>query len=62
MEKDRDEPAPAPVTVSRILPNGEVESFRIEHPPARFRIDWTNRTAVPVETTGKRWLRRPAAR
>ncbi|MBV9521347.1 MAG: hypothetical protein JO010_01055 [Alphaproteobacteria bacterium] len=37
------------MTVSRFLPNGEMESFRIEEPPKAFRIDWENKVAIPVE-------------
>jgi hypothetical protein len=55
---DAGRPAPAPVTVSRILADGSTDSFVIENPPPRFRIDWETRVAVPVEVPDRRWRRR----
>jgi hypothetical protein len=51
-------PAPSPVTVSRILADGSTDSFVIENPPPRFKIDWETRVAIPVEVPDRRWRRR----
>jgi len=42
-------PPPGPVTVIRVLPNGEEDRLTIDNPPARFQIDWINRIAVEAE-------------
>jgi hypothetical protein len=55
---DDGRPAPSPVTVSRILPDGSTDSFVIENPPPRFTIDWESRVAVPVAMPDRRWGRR----
>lgn len=48
---------PAPVTVSRYLPDGSTESITIDDPPPRFRVDWDSRSVVPVEIPPRRWRR-----
>ncbi|MDB5405963.1 MAG: hypothetical protein JWL84_875 [Rhodospirillales bacterium] len=50
--------SPSPVTVSRILADGSTDSFVIENPPPRFKIDWETRVAIPVEMPDRRWRRR----
>jgi hypothetical protein len=55
---DDGRPAPSPVKVSRILADGSTDSFVIENPPPRFKIDWETRVAVPVEMPDRRWRRR----
>jgi hypothetical protein len=40
---------PGPVTVIRVLPNGEEDRLTISDPPARFQVDWVNRVAVASE-------------
>ena len=41
--------APGPVTVIRMLPNGEEDRLTITDPPPRFQVDWVNRVAVASE-------------
>jgi hypothetical protein len=40
---------PGPVTVIRVLPNGEEDRLTINDPPAHFQVDWINRIAVAAE-------------
>jgi hypothetical protein len=40
---------PGPVTVIRVLANGEEDRLTIDNPPTRFRVDWVNRIAVAAE-------------
>jgi hypothetical protein len=42
-------PPPGPVTVIRVLANGEEDRLTIDNPPARFHVDWINRIAVAAE-------------
>jgi hypothetical protein len=53
--------APGPVTVIRMLPNGEEDRLTINDPPRRFQVDWVNRVAVaaepPAEGTRRRGFR-----
>jgi hypothetical protein len=49
---------PGPVTVIRVLPNGEEDRLTILDPPPRFQVDWVNRVAVAADPLAEGTRRR----